>query len=323
MSSNPFLTAEEAADLLKISKYTLYELVKRAELPAQRVGRQLRFHRDELNQILRGSVVATGTADSQQESSEINLLPDDRNTSIRQYAADLRFVGSHDPVVEMLAEFLKYASPSVVLDCAFTGSMEGLHSLYQGEAELTGIHLWDEKTGEYNLSFIEYLLPGESVTVVNLAQRVQGWIVPPGNPLQMRTMQDIAKPGVRFINRQKGSGTRLRIDSFLRKSGIPSASITGYEFEETTHFGVAYRIANGEANAGIGVQTSASRLGLDFVPLYHERYDLVCLEKTVQTTHWKQLLAVLRSPAFQNAIRSQAGYDPTLTGTYIQRGEKV
>lgn len=306
MNDKP-LTVEEAAQILKISKYTLYELIKKGEIPAQRIGRQLRLRADVLERYIRGE---------QAQTSGEPTVPADlplKTPALHEF----RFVGSHDPVVELLIEFLKHSSPSVTCSPSYKGSMEGLIALYRRNTDIAGIHLWDEKTDEYNLPFVHYVLPGESVIILNLVQRVQGWIVPPGNPMNLQAWEDIQRKGLRLINRQKGSGTRLRLDSFLRSSGISPARIEGYEQEETTHVGVACRVANGEADAGIGVQAAAARMGLDFVPLFRERYDLVCTQETAETPEWQQIAAVLNSPAFHNAIQSQAGYDTSRTGQII------
>ncbi len=308
MVDESLLTAEEAAKILKISKYTLYELVKRGGIPARRIGRQLRFDRDVLQKYLRGNIEQPPLSE---QITDINQ----RNSQ------DLRFVGSHDPVLELLIEFLKHSSEKINLLPSFKGSMDGLIALYRRKADIAGVHLWDDQTEEYNLPFIHYVLPGESVVVVNLVQRIQGWIFRPGNHLKINAWEDIAKKGLRFINRQKGSGTRLRLDSFLRINGISPAAIDGYQDEENTHMGIACRVANGEADAGIGVQSVANRLGLDFVPLFNERYDLICLKETSQTKLWQNIMSILTSDHFQHAVHSFAGYDTTLTGTYLMGGK--
>lgn len=308
MADKSILTADDAAKILKISKYTLYELVKRGEIPAQRIGRQIRFDRDILQGYIRGN-------------AEQAPLIEDNNTDKTILQNSLRFAGSHEPVLELLIDFLKHSSEKINLLPSFTGSMEGLIALYKRKSDVAGIHLWDEQTQEYNLPFIHYVLPEEAVVVVNLIQRVQGWIVPPGNPLKMNTWNDISKAGLRFINRQKGSGTRLRVESFLRKNGISPAAIDGYELEENTHMGLACQVANGAADAGIGVQSVANRLGLDFVPLFNERYDLVCLRETSHTEPWQNIMSILKAAHFKHAIHGDAGYDTTLTGVYLMGGE--
>ncbi len=311
MYGNPPLTAEEAAHILKISKYTFYELVKRGDIPVQRVGRQMRIDPDALDRYLSGSA-NPGQPYKAAETAGITAV----------HGPALSFTGSHDPVIDLLREFLQHSMPPVTLSVSFTGSMEGLIALFKRQADMAGIHLWDDKTEDYNLPFVRYMLPGEPATVINLVQRIQGWLVAPGNPLQLGTWNDIAKPGLRFINRQKGSGTRMRVDDFLRKARISPASVTGYDREETTHFGVACRVANGEADAGIGVQSAAATFGLDFIPLFHERYDIACLQETTRTPQYQQLVSVLKSAPFHHAVHCQAGYDTSLTGKIITQSNK-
>lgn len=299
------LTAEEAAKMLKISKYTLYELVKRGEIPANHVGKQLRFDPDGLMTYFHG-----GKPTQQNIAPSLSADSDHRGT---------RFAGSHEPAVEMLIQFGQHQDPKLIIDATFNGSMEGLVSLFRRQASMAGIHLWDSKTGQYNIPFLHYCLPGEEVSVVNLVQRVQGWIVAPGNPLGITGWSDIARPGLRFLNRQKGSGTRLRLDAYLNGAGVEGKSIKGYEIEENTHFGIACRVASDEADIGMGVQAMAERFGLGFVPLFEERYDLVCLQEFSTTAEWRQVLAILNSPGFRRSLDSQGGYNTSLTGKMISR----
>ncbi|AET66957.1 DNA-binding protein, excisionase family [Desulfosporosinus orientis DSM 765] len=297
------LTAAEAAKILKVSKYTLYELVKRGEIPAHHIGRQLRINPSVLEQYLHGT--ASGSTSQSTITQNSSTLP------------MFRFIGSHDPVVELLFEFLKHASIPVESSISFKGSMDGLIALYRREADISGVHLWDESSKDYNIPFVKHVLPGESFCIVNLVQREQGFIVAPGNPLHLQAWEDITLEGLQFINRQKGSGTRLRLDAFLKSAKISPGRILGYENEETTHSGVACLVASGQADVGVGVKSAAQRLGLGFIPLFHERYDLVCLGKTEKSPVWRQLLEVLRSPGFIQAINQQQGYDTSLTGKII------
>ena len=298
------LTAAEAAKILKISKYTLYELVKRGEIPAHHIGRQLRIDPTVLDRYLRGTLSLNNTLSAAMPSDPPGLPL-------------IRFIGSHDPVVELLFEFLKHGAMPVEASISFKGSMDGLIALYRREAEISGAHLWDEASKDYNISFVEHVIPGESVCVVNLVQREQGFIVAPGNPLHLQTWEDITLEGLQFINRQKGSGTRLRLDAYLKSERISPGLILGYEHEETTHSGVACLVASGQADAGVGVKAAAQRLGLGFIPLFQERYDLVCLGKTAKSLVWQQLLEILRSPGFIQAINQQKGYDTSLTGKIL------
>ncbi len=306
------LTVEEAAKILKVSKYTLYELIKRGEIPVHRIGRQIRIDPGTLYRSIQGEISLDQASQLPNQADSLvsaeAISPENLKPSL------LHFVGSHDPVVELLADFLKYPSAPLNLQLSFKGSMDGLLALFRRQAHITGIHLWDDKSGEYNLPFVHYVLPGESVTLINLVQRVQGLIVQPGNPLKLRSLEDLQKNNVRFINRQKGSGTRLRLDANLRSAQISPAAILGYENEEQTHFGVASCVANNHVDVGIGVQSAAHRMGLDFVPLFNERYDLVALQETTRTEVWKRILSILNSSSFQIAIQRQVGYDTSLTG---------
>ena len=300
------LTAAEAAKILKVSKYTLYELVKRGEIPAHHIGRQLRINPSVLEKYLHGTASDNNTTHSTLSSNSPESF--------------IRFIGSHDPIVELLFEFLSHAPIPVKSSVSFKGSMDGLISLYRQEADISGIHLWDEVSQGYNTSFVKHVIPGEAVCMVNLVQREQGFIVAPGNPLQLHTWEDITLEGLNFINRQKGSGTRLRLDAYLRAEKISPGQIIGYEHEESTHSGIACRVASGQADVGVGVKAEALRLGLDFIPLFQERYDLVCLGKTAKTTTWKQLVDILKSPGFLQAIQQQKGYDTSLTGKVLLDG---
>lgn len=219
------------------------------------------------------------------------------------------------------SSYKKTVAEKIEIEATFVGSMEGLIALYKRQADIVGAHLWDEDTQDYNTPFIRYVLPEEEVVAVNLVQRQQGLLLQPGNPLNIKGIEDLNKEEVRFINRQKGSGTRLRLDSFLKKYDISSSAIEGYDEEENTHMGVACRISNGDANVGIAVQSVAQRLGLDFIPLFKERYDLICLKKTSQTKAWKNIIKLITTDHFQHAVQNHAGYDTSLTGTYIIGGD--
>jgi putative molybdopterin biosynthesis protein len=325
------LTVEEAAELLKVSKYTIYELIKRGEIPAQRIGRQLRIDPNTLFNSLQGNNQRNNAPTSILEpenldSAQINPIDQNINASsptststfkTEASSKNLVFIGSHDPVVELLADFWKHASAPLELHLEFKGSMEGLMSLYHKQAQISGIHLWDDKTQEYNLPYIHYVLPGESVTLLNLVQRVQGLIVQPGNPWGLQSWGDLTQKGLRFINRQRGSGTRLKLDSYLSNAKISPAEIQGYTQEVNTHMDIASCVANNQADVGIGVQSAAHRMGLDFIPLFHERYDLVLLNEIIPADALAHIQTILRAPSFHKAIERQVGYDTSMTGKLL------
>jgi len=226
----------------------------------------------------------------------------------------LRFSGSHDLAIELLVTHMKSLYPSVHLNASFVGSLAGLVALECGEADIAGAHLLDEESGQFNIPFIRRLMPSETVAVMNLVQRVQGLMTAPGNPKQIINLADLKRPDVAFINRQKGSGTRIYLDSHLLQLGISPSQIKGFEREETTHVGVATVVAEGKADAGIGTQSAAASDGLDFIPLMKERYDLMCLKDNFDRSPLAWLAVTVRSRDFKAMLNSMPGYDTSDTG---------
>lgn len=225
--------------------------------------------------------------------------------------AGLRFAGSHDLAFELLGEML---APGVLASIEYVGSLGGLIALARGEADLAGSHLWDSPTDSYNLPFISRLLPGRRVAVLTLAHRALGLITQPGNPLGLTGLADLAGPGVRFVNRQAGSGTRVWLDAQLHRAGLEPAALAGYEQEAPTHLAVARAVRDGDADAGLGIAAAAHADGLGFAPLVTERYDLVLPEEAWATPPARAVRDMVRSPAFATAVADLGGYDTSQTG---------
>jgi molybdate-binding protein/DNA-binding transcriptional regulator YhcF (GntR family) len=226
----------------------------------------------------------------------------------------LRFAGSHDLSVELLARLLGEQSPAVAMTTDFVGSLGGLMALARGEADIAGTHLWDEATGVYNIPFVQKVLPNRPMVLVNLVTRLQGFIVPPGNPQGLKQVADLGLRGVSFVNRQQGSGTRVWLDVQLKRVGVNPHQVAGYDREETTHTGVARAVAEGRATAGLGIQAAASAFGLDFVRLGEERYDLVVPGERWDDAPLAALRAVVGSGRFKEAIFALGGYEVSQTG---------
>jgi molybdopterin molybdotransferase/putative molybdopterin biosynthesis protein len=229
--------------------------------------------------------------------------------SIRQ---TVLMMGSHDPMIDLLGQFLAVDFPGCRLASNHVGSMGGLVALRRREAHLAGIHLLDPKTGEFNIPYVHKHLPDVPVQIITFAHREQGFIVAPDNPLNVQSFDDL--PRVRYVNRQRGAGTRVLLDYELQKRGIPPTSIEGYEHEEYTHLAVAAAVASGIAECGLGVRNSAIAMKLGFVPVSWERYDLVIPEAHLQHPGVVQLLEIVKSPSFQQALAEQPGYDTRETG---------
>ncbi|MGE5554336.1 MAG: molybdopterin biosynthesis protein [Betaproteobacteria bacterium] len=234
-------------------------------------------------------------------------------TAIRQ---TILLAGSHDPLLDLLGSLLGRAYPGRGLAVAPLGSLGGLLALARREAHLAGSHLLDEATGEYNLSFVAQHIP-EPAAVINLVYRQQGFLVPPGNPKAVRDWTDLTRPDVSFINRQRGAGTRALLDLELKKRGIDPSAIKGYEREEYTHTGLAAAVQAGTADVGLGLYSAARALGLDFVPVAEERYDLIIPERELGTERIGCLLDVVRSAEFREAAARLGGYDTRNSGERV------
>ena len=226
-------------------------------------------------------------------------------------AGRLRFAGSHDLAFEVLSSMLPGGGFASI---EFVGSLGGLMALARGDADLAGTHLWDAATDSYNLPFVSRLLPSQRVGLLTLAHRALGLITAPGNPQGLGSLADLARPGVRFVNRQPGSGTRVWLDAHLHQAGVDPAAVAGYEREAPTHLGVARAVHEGEATAGLGIAAAANAYGLGFVPLVTERYDLVLPEKVWAMPPARALVEAVRSTAFAAAVADLGGYDTTETG---------
>jgi len=219
-------------------------------------------------------------------------------------------IGSHDNTLDLLANVLKKRYPRLSFSSAHVGSMGGLMALRRGEAHLAGTHLLDEETGEYNIPFITKLLSDKGIVLMNLVYREQGLLVLKGNPKNIRGFQDLARNDVVFVNRQKGAGTRLLTDKCLREIGIKPGDVKGYEREEYTHMGVASAVLTGVADTGLAILASARALGLDFIPVAKERYDLAILKEFFPSEMIQRLVKIIKEDGeFKEVVKSLGGYD--------------
>lgn len=219
-------------------------------------------------------------------------------------------IGSHDNTIDLLANILKKRFPRYSLSSAHVGSMGGLMALKRGEAHIAGTHLLDEETGEYNISSVNRFLAEKKVQLINLVYREQGLLVPKGNPKNIAGFEDLAKGDVSFVNRQAGAGTRLLTDKCLRELGIKPADVKGYDREEYTHMGVASAVLTGVADTGLAILASARALGLDFIPVAKERYDLAIPDEFMNIEMMGNFLKIIREDnEFRETVAALGGYD--------------
>lgn len=225
-----------------------------------------------------------------------------------------RFAGSHDLAFEALLAQARQQDPEFRFTTNYVGSLDGLAALLHGEVALAGAHILDEDSGLYNLPILHRLFPQGGLSVVTLVEREQGLIVADGNPKGIVDLAGLTRPGVRFINRQPGSGTRTLLDFRLRQACIVPDAIGGYQTASTTHLGVAAAIADGQADAGLGLYAAARAYGLGFVPLAHERYDLVFFAEDRRRPPLSTVLDSIATPHFRALVAEMGGYDVTHMG---------
>lgn len=226
-------------------------------------------------------------------------------------------IGSHDPLLDEVADMMHRADPTVFMSSSHVGSMGGIMAIRRGEAHAGGCHLLDTETGVYNLSFLKKYFPNGGIRLVRCVGRQQGLMLAKGNPLDIKGFADIAKNGVRYVNRQKGSGTRVLMDYLCEQYAVNVSDIYGYEREELTHTSVAAQIANGSADAGMGIYSAAQLYDLDFLPICIEEYDLIIPDHAWETPVVQQLIATLKSPAFREKMLAMGGYTVDHPGEII------
>ncbi|WP_334073829.1 MULTISPECIES: helix-turn-helix transcriptional regulator [Paenibacillus] len=323
-------TAEEVAKLLKVSKLTVYDLIKKGSLPAYRVGKQMRIDADDLEQYKR---IAKGGALHPAPQSETllsggSLPPQPAAAEKRRQSTDVSrvpgtlVITGQDLSLDLLAKHLERANPELRPLRSHDGSLDGLISMYQGNSDIVSTHLLDGDTGEYNLPYINKILTGHSYLVINLLLRQAGLYVRRGNPKQLKTWSDLGRKGIRLINREIGSGARVLLDEQLRLHGISRTGIDGYGEVETSHLAVAGKVAAGQADVGVGIENAVSLIAeVDFIPLIQERYDLVVLKKK-ETAPWiDRFLETVKSPEFRQELASIQGYDLSLSGQVLYDSE--
>ena len=227
-------------------------------------------------------------------------------------------IGSHDPLLDEVSDLLHAEDPSLYMSSAHVGSMGGIMAVRRGEAHAAGIHLLDTETGMYNRSFLKKYFPAGGVKLLRCVGRQQGLMLPKGNPMGIVKFADLAQPGLRYVNRQKGSGTRILMDYLCQREGVDPAQIYGYEREELTHTSVAVQIAGGSADAGLGIWSAARLYDLDFLPICIEEYDLLVPDTAWDTPMVQRLVALLKSEAFAERITAMGGYTLDRPGELIE-----
>lgn len=310
MNSEESLTAIEVAELLKITKNTVYELVKRGELPGYKVGKKLRIDKADVENYINSQKVSKNNSNLIKSFKEEPLKEENLNNTKKIDNPNDIIISGQDIILDILAEKIREKSNETRVLRFNVGSYASLYDLYNDRISICSAHLWDGDTNEYNTAFVRKMLPGISCLLINLAYRNVGFYVAKGNPHKINTWRDLTKQNISIINREKGSGIRILLDEKLRLNSIKREQINGYNVERQSHSAVARSIARGEGDVGIGNEKAASQVdGIDFVPLQEERYDLVIKESDLKYPIYKLIISTIQSEEFKKEIESLGGYD--------------
>jgi putative molybdopterin biosynthesis protein len=299
------LSTKEVAEYLSINEKQVYRLIKEKKIPATRITGKWLFPKGLIDEWVMNSARESVRTPARKSTPENQIV----------------IAGSNDLALELLVKNANLLHPEFTISISSIGSLAGLIALKNESCHIAASHLLDLETGEYNTSFIKKHFPQLKVVILNLAHREQGLIVKKGNPLGIKTLSDLAGKKVRFVNRQEGSGTRVLVDYRLKENGIDPAEISGYDRIAYTHMEVALDVFSGSADAAVGIYATVRLLGLDFIPLTTERFDLIIPSDIFASTAVKALREVLTSAEYKSNISRMGGYETQETGKIMyERG---
>ena len=302
MTPNKSLSTQEVAEILHVSKSTIYELIRRGEINSYKIGRKVRFTQDDVDAY----IARSRHEQSVQPVRRIELKSELLHPS--QEENGKLILSGQDVVLDILASFLHQRAVSA--QRVYLNSFEGLLALYEGRVDAAACHLYDAEEKSFNAPFVKKLLPGVPAVLINISYRTQGFYVASGNPKEIRGWRDLARRDISILNRRPGSSARVLLDGQLHRMGLDKRMVAGYEREMKSHLTMAAAIAAGEADLAVGTERISRQIeGLDFIPLLQERYDLAVHREFLETDEGETLLEILRSEAFRKEILPFSGND--------------
>ncbi len=300
MSQNKSLSTQEVADILHVSKSTIYDLIRRGEIHSYKIGRKVRFTQDDVDAYIARSRHEHSTRPVKNIDTHSTLL-----TPAKNEAPEL-IISGQDVVLDILANYLQQEGVNTAR--TYLNSFEGLLSLYQDNIQVAACHLFDGF--DYNTSFVRGLMPGVPAVLVNVSYRTQGFYVQKGNPKNIKGWSDLGRKDITVLNRRVGSSARILMDTQLKRLGIPASSVKGYDRIMKSHLTMAAAVAAGEADMAIGTERISRQMeNLDFIPLLEERFDFVIKKEVFHTEAVQKLLKLLKDPAFRKEIAHFSGND--------------
>ena len=300
MSQNKSLSTQEVAQILHVSKSTIYDLIKKGEIHSYKIGRKVRFTQDDVDAYIARSPHEHSTRPVKNIDTHSTLLTPEIDEN-----PDLILSGQ-DVVLDILANYLQQEGISIAR--TYLNSFEGLLSLYQDNIHVAACHLFDGF--DYNASFVRSLMPGVPAVLVNISYRTQGFYVKTGNPKNIKGWSDLGREDITVLNRRVGSSARILMDIQLKRLGISASKVKGYDKIMKSHLTMAAAVAAGEADLAIGTERISHQIEeLDFIPLLEERFDLVIKKEMLETDAVKKLMKTLQSPVFRQEIARFSGND--------------
>ena len=300
MAQNKSLSTQEVADILHVSKSTIYDLIRRGEIHSYKIGRKVRFTQDDVDAYIARSRHEHSTRPVKNIDTHSTLLTPDQDDRPEL------IISGQDVVLDILANYLQQAGVNTAR--TYLNSFEGLLSLYQGNIQVAACHLFDGF--DYNTSFVRNLMPGVPAVLINVSYRTQGFYVQKGNPKQIKGWSDLGRNDISVLNRRVGSSARILMDTQLKRLGIPASKVKGYDKIMKSHLTMAAAIAAGEADLAIGTERISRQIeDLDFIPLLEERFDFVIKKEMMETESVKKLIQVLKDPVFRKEISRFSGND--------------
>ncbi|MGN1350133.1 MAG: substrate-binding domain-containing protein [Anaerovoracaceae bacterium] len=311
MKQDKIYSTKEVAEILHVSKSTIYELLKKGELNSYKVGRNLRFSREDIDLYM-------NKARNKQEGTVKKTFASQGLLFDNMPAQQGVVLCGQDMMLDVLSNYMRLNG----IPClrAYVGSFESLLSLYQGKVQIASAHLWDYEKDEYNVPFVKRLLPGIHCSVIHLTYRTQGFYVAKGNPKKIRGWEDLNRQDIKIINRECGSGSRVLLDGKLCALNISPDEVNGYNEETTSHLTVASAVGRGDVDLGLGSEKVGRQVdNIDFIPLQKESYDLVIKSDSMESPEIRTLMMIISSKEFQNQFAHAGGYDTTDMGKLIAR----
>ncbi len=318
---NDLLSAQEVADILKIARNTVYELIKRGELASSKVGKQVRVDRQEVEAYLTRTKSVDSVKNHQvvQAPSRNNINQLYSQTGEENNRINELIICGQDLSLDILANHLNTLSDTLQIYRSFMGSYNGIYALYQGRVNVATTHLWDGDTNQYNSTYVKKMMPGIPALIIRIGKRKQGFYVQKNNPKGITGWSDLKRKDITIVNREKGSGTRVLLDEKLRLMGMIGDYIEGYFRECKSHLAVATTISRGGADVAIGSEMGCKNIpGVEFIPLQTECYDLIIRLADAEKQPYRAILEILASDAFKMDLQSIGGYDTEETGKIIR-----